>query len=220
MKRLLLNLFGLVLTWAIWLWLAGQELTPPASLAIATGGTLALFPLIFAGRRLLDHQPTVERAEWVNSLVHYLLAIFFGSAILAAVRFGQVSTTGQISFPPWLGLGLMALSGLAVMLIVFNLAVKGLGAPFAVALTRMVVTDWLYAWTRNPMILSALAFLVGLGLWLQSGLFLVWLLVAVGPAILVFIKVYEERELEIRFGPEYLDYKAKTPMIWPRKPRR
>lgn len=220
MNRLLFNLFGLVLTWAIWLWLASQELAPPISLAIAIGCILALFPLVFAGRWLLDHQPTVERAEWVNSLVHYLFAIFFGSAILAAVRFGQVSTTGQISFPPWLGLILMTISGLVGLLVVFNLAVKGLGAPFAVALTRLVVTDWLYAWTRNPMILSALAFLVGLGFWLQSGLFLVWVLVVVSPAILAFIKVYEERELEIRFGQEYLDYKAKTPMIWPRRPRR
>lgn len=220
MNRLLFNLFGLVLTWAIWLWLASQELAPPISLAIAIGCILALFPLVFAGRWLLDHQPTVERAEWVNSLIHYLFAIFFGSAILAAVRFGQVSTTGQISFPPWLGLILMTISGLVGLLVVFNLAVKGLGAPFAVALTRLVVTDWLYAWTRNPMILSALAFLVGLGFWLQSGLFLVWVLVVVSPAILAFIKVYEERELEIRFGQEYLDYKAKTPMIWPRRPRR
>lgn len=220
MNRLLFNLFGLVLTWAIWLWLASQELAPPISLAIAIGCILALFPLVFAGRWLLDHQPTVERAEWVNSLVHYLFAIFFGSAILAAVRFGQVSTTGQISFPPWLGLILMTISGLVGLLVVFNLAVKGLGAPFAVALTRLVVIDWLYAWTRNPMILSALAFLVGLGFWLQSGLFLVWVLVVVSPAILAFIKVYEERELEIRFGQEYLDYKAKTPMIWPRRPRR
>src|SRR3990170_8696558 len=139
MKRLLLNLFGLVLTWVIWLWLAGQELTPPVSLAIAIGGTLALFPLVFAGRWLLDHQPTVERAEWVNSLVHYLIAIFFGSAILAAIRFGQVSTARQISFPPWLGLGLMALSGLALLLVVFNLAVKGFRAPFALALTRIAL---------------------------------------------------------------------------------
>ena len=219
MKRLLLNLFGLVLTWAIWLWLAGQELAPPINLAIAIGCILTLFPLVFAGRWLLDRQPTIERAEWVNSLVHYLFAIFFGSAILAAVRFGQISTTGLISFPPWLGLVLMTISGLVVLLVVFNLAVKGLGAPFAVALTRLVVTDWLYAWTRNPMILSALAFLVGLGFWLQSGLFLIWVLVVVSPAILAFIKIYEERELEIRFGQEYLDYKAKTPMIWPRRPR-
>jgi protein-S-isoprenylcysteine O-methyltransferase Ste14 len=217
MKRSLLNLFGLVLTWVIWLWLAGQELTPPISLAIAIGCTLALF--LSLRRSLVVIVLTAERAEWAL-LVHYLFAIFFGSAILAAVRFGQASTTGQILFPAWLGLGLMAISGLVILLVVFNLAVKGLGAPFAVALTRLVVTDWLYAWTRNPMILSALAFLVGLGLWLQSGLFLVWVLVVVSPAILVFVKVYEERELEIRFGPEYLDYKAKTPMIWPRRPRR
>ena len=76
-----------------------------------------------------------------------------------------------------------------------------------------------YAWTRNPIILSALAFLIGLGLWLQSGIFLVWVLVVVSPALLIFPKIYEERELELRFGDAYLIYKDKTPMLSPRRPR-
>jgi hypothetical protein len=42
-----------------------------------------------------------------------------------------------------------------LVLVVFNLALKGLGAPFVMAPHR---TDWLNAWTRNPMVLSAFAF--------------------------------------------------------------
>jgi protein-S-isoprenylcysteine O-methyltransferase Ste14 len=40
------------------------------------------------------------------------------------------------------------------------------------------------------------------------------------PAAFMFIKFYEERELEIRFGKDYLDYKEKTPGFIPRKPGR
>jgi protein-S-isoprenylcysteine O-methyltransferase Ste14 len=38
------------------------------------------------------------------------------------------------------------------------------------------------------------------------------------PAMLVFLKIYEEHELEIRFGKSYQEYRTKTPMLWPRKP--
>lgn len=37
---------------------------------------------------------------------------------------------------------------------------------------------------------------------------------------LFFVKVYEERELEIRFGASYLEYRARTPMLFPGKPKR
>lgn len=112
----------------------------------------------------------------------------------------------------------MAIGGISLLIVIINLAIKGLGAPFAVALTRLVAAEWMYAWTRNPMVLSALAFFVGLGLWLQSTLFLVWVIIVVCPVIFLFLRVYEEKELEIRFGEAYLEYKARTPMFFPRKP--
>jgi protein-S-isoprenylcysteine O-methyltransferase Ste14 len=68
-------------------------------------------------------------------------------------------------------------------------------------------------------VLALLAFLLSLGIWFQSALFILWVLILFAPAYLVFVKVYEERELEIRFGPSYLEYKSKTPMLLPRKPR-
>ena len=100
-----------------------------------------------------------------------------------------------------------------------NLALKGLGAPFAIALSKKLAVDWLYAWTRNPMVLAALAFLLSLGIWFQSALFVLWVLILFAPALLVFVKVYEERELEVRFGASYQEYKSRTPMLFPRKPR-
>jgi protein-S-isoprenylcysteine O-methyltransferase Ste14 len=200
------------------LWLIDQELSLTYSFAIAVGGVLIIIPIVIVGRRLLDHQPTVERADLVTTILHYLVAIFFGSAVISATKFGLSSPTWSIPIPSWLGLLLMTIGGISLLIVIINLAIKGLGAPFAVALTRLVATEWMYAWTRNPMVLSALVFLVGLGLWLQSALFLIWVIIIVCPVIFFFLKVYEERELEIRFGEAYLEYKARTPMIFPRKP--
>ena len=219
MKRISLNILGLILTWIVWLWLIGQELGLGYAFGIAVGGILVIIPVVFVGRRLLDRQPTIEQADLLTTILHYLVAIFFGSAVIAATKFGLSSPSWSISIPSWMGLVLMMIGGISILIVVLNLAIKGLGAPFAVALTRIVATEWMYAWTRNPMILGALAFLVGLGLWFQSTLFLVWVIIVVCPVIFLFLKIYEERELEIRFGEDYLEYKARTPMFFPRKPR-
>ena len=58
-------------------------------------------------------------------------------------------------------------------------------------------------------------FYLGVAIWLGSlsaiGLGLVY---PVG--ILIYIKLIEEKELEERFGSEYLDYKKRTPFLIPR----
>jgi protein-S-isoprenylcysteine O-methyltransferase Ste14 len=113
---------------------------------------------------------------------------------------------------------LLIITGAVLLMTVLNLALKGFGAPFAIALSRKLAADWLYAWTRNPMVLAALAFLLSLGIWFQSVLFVVWVVILFAPALLFFVKVYEERELEIRFGASYLKYKSRTPMLFPRRP--
>ncbi|MGC1375717.1 MAG: isoprenylcysteine carboxylmethyltransferase family protein [Anaerolineales bacterium] len=137
----------------------------------------------------------------------------------------QAITTQQdwavwtLPIPVEIGLLLSIITGAAALSAVVNLALKGLGAPFAIALSRKLASDWMYAWTRNPMVFATLAFLVSLGIWFQSVLFVFWVLILFTPALLFFVKVYEERELEIRFGASYLEYKSRTPMLFPRKPR-
>ena len=222
MKHAVEFIFRIVLlmfTWLIWLWVFNQPLSNILNLSIIVGCVLLVFPFVWLGRMILDRQPTTSRAAWITTFVHYAVGILFGAAIIRAVITHQDWSGWTFPIPDEIGLLLVIITGAALLLTVVNLALKGLGAPFAIALSRKLAVDWMYAWTRNPMVLAALAFLLSLGIWFQSTLFVLWVLILFAPALLVFVKVYEERELEIRFGASYLEYKSRTPMLFPRKPR-
>ncbi len=210
-----LTLFVLILLF--WLWALDWPVSIIADPAIAVGGVLAMVPISWLGRRLLDRDPTPRRVIQITTFVHYAVVIVAGIAVIRAIRSCQEWSGWRIPVPEEIGLGLIIVTGGASLLAVLNLAVKGLGAPFAVALSRKLAVDWLYRWTRNPMVLAVLAFGLSLGIWFQSVAFLLWVLVLFGPALLFFVKTFEERELEIRFGPSYLEYRSRTPMLLPGK---
>ena len=209
----------LVLTFLTWLWALNQPLSNTANLSIIVGGVLLVFPIVWLGRMILDRQPTTSRAAWTTTFIHYALVILFCIAILRAVTTHQDWSGWTLPIPAEIGALLVTLTGVAALSTVANLALKGLGAPFAIALTTRLAVDWWYAWTRNPMVFATLALLLSLGIWFQSALFVLWVLILFAPALLFFVKVYEERELEFRFGASYLEYKSRTPMLFPRKPR-
>ncbi len=217
--RLVLRVLGFALTLLVWHWVKDRSWSPEVSLVFIVGGPLTLVPFAILGRFLLDSRPTADRADWVAILVHYGVMIPLGAAIIEALKGGQAWPGWRLPIPAEVGRALMWVTGVALLLTVANLAVRGLGAPFAIALSRRLATDWMHGWTRNPMVLSTLAFLAALGLWFRSALFILWVALVVSPVWLIFVKVYEERELEIRFGQSFLDYKARTPMLWPRIPK-
>jgi protein-S-isoprenylcysteine O-methyltransferase Ste14 len=202
-----------------WLWIVNQRFSNVVDFLIVVGGVLHVFPFVWLGRKMLDRRPTIGRVEGITTFVHFGMMLFYGSAIIRAVVTRQSWRGWVIPIPAEIGLPLVIITGAAALLTVVNLAIKGLGAPFAIALTRKLTADWMYGWTRNPMVLATLAFLLSLGIWFRSTLFVLWALLLATPALLMFVKVYEERELEIRFGESYLKYKAKTPMLFPRKPK-
>jgi len=210
-------LFVLVLF--LWSWVTNQTFSGTVNLSIIVGGVFLVLPVVWLGRKILDSNPTISRTIWITTVVHYALGILLGSAIIRAIKTHGDSPDWLLPVPTEIGFLLVIVTGGAVLLTVTNLALRGLGAPFAIALSRKLATGWLYAWTRNPMVLAVLAFLLALGIWFQSTLFVSWVLVLFAPALLAFVKVYEERELELRFGASYLEYKARTPMLFPRKPR-
>jgi protein-S-isoprenylcysteine O-methyltransferase Ste14 len=209
----------LAFIWFICWWALNAPLPSVINLSIIVGGVLLTLPLVWLGRKMLDKQPTMSRAVWVTTLVHFALGFTLGVPIVRAVTTHQDWSGRVLPIPSVIGLVLVIITGAAFLLTVVNLALKGLGAPFFIALSRKLAADWLYAWTRNPMLLAALAFFLSLGIWFQSMLFVLWVLILFAPALLVFVKVYEERELEIRFGASYLGYKSRTPMLFPRRPR-
>jgi protein-S-isoprenylcysteine O-methyltransferase Ste14 len=217
--ELIFRIALLMFIWLIWLWVLNQPFSDTMNLSIIVGGVLLVFPLVWLGRRILDRKPTVNCAARVTMFVHYSLGILIGVPICRALITHQDWYGWMVPIPIEIGLFLVIVTGTVLLLTVINLALKGLGAPFAIALTRKLAVDWMYAWTRNPMVFAGLVFLLSLGIWFQSVLFLLWVVMLFAPALLFFVKVYEERELEIRFGASYQEYKSRTPMLFPRKPR-
>ena len=222
MKEVLESILRIALLVFIWVvfWLVFKvSLSNVMNLSVIVGGVLLTYPLIWLGRKILDRHQTIEHAVRITTFVHIGLGFTFGVPIVRALTTHQDWCGWVLPIPTVAGLVLVIITGAALAITVINLALKGLGAPFYIALSRELAVDWLYAWTRNPMALAALALFLSLGIWFQSALFLVWVLVVFAPAYVFFAKVYEERELEIRFGASYLEYKSRTPMFFPRKPR-
>jgi len=213
-RVVLLAIIALVFRWA-----SGASLSTGVDLGVIFGGTLLTFPLVRVGRTILDRGRGAERAAWITTFVHFALGFTFGVPIFRALAAHRQWPAWLPPVPPAVSLALVIVTGAASALVVGNLALRGLGAPFFIALSRRLATDWLYAWTRNPMVLAALAFFLALGVWLGSALFVLWVVVPFAPALLFFVKVFEERELELRLGAPYLEYRARTPMLWPRRPR-
>jgi protein-S-isoprenylcysteine O-methyltransferase Ste14 len=223
MKRrseILIKVTLMVVIWVAWWWAIQTPLSPIMNVWVMVGGLLLVFPLIWLSRKMLERHPTPVGVAWITTLVHFSLGLLLGVPILRAVLTHQDWVGWKLPVPSAIGMALVILTGAAVLLTVVNLALRGSGAPFFIALSEKLAVDWLYAWTRNPMVLAGLAFLVSLGIWYQSALFVLWTLGLFAPALLFFIRFYEELELKLRFGASYLEYKAKTPMLWPKKPKR
>jgi len=200
---------------AFW-WASVVSLSIVINLSVMAGGPLVVFPVAWLGRMILDRTQTA--VSWITMFVHCAVGLLVGVPIVRAFVTHQDWSDWLLPIPSEIGSVLVIVTGAACSLTVANLALKGLGAP-GIVLSRKLAVDWLYAWTRNPMVLAALAWFLSLGIWFQSLLFVLWVLVLFTPALLFFVKVYEERELEIRFGPSYLEYKSRTPMLLPRRPR-
>lgn len=92
----------------------------------------------------------------------------------------------------------------------------GKGTPLQTTPTQKLVTSGAFNYTRNPMFLGMSIYLAGLGIVFSSW---VWTFGFVPFFLLVgslFLKLYEEKELEERFGHDYIEYKKNTPFIIPR----
>lgn len=96
----------------------------------------------------------------------------------------------------------------------------GEGTPAPIAPTRRLVITGPYRLCRNPIELGAVLYYYGLGALAHSvtaGLFMFLCAFLVGTC---YHKFVEERELFLRFGEEYLEYKRRTPFLIPRLWRR
>lgn len=96
--------------------------------------------------------------------------------------------------------------------------IRGGGTPAPMMPTQKLVISGPFLYCRNPMTFGTIAAYLGVAVLVGSlsSLLLVLLLAAV---LVTYIKLVEEKELELRFGQDYVQYRKRVPFIIPGKKR-
>jgi protein-S-isoprenylcysteine O-methyltransferase Ste14 len=146
--------------------------------------------------------------------------IFFGIIVLfvfASFWLDKWLTCLHFSSTWWsLGLAwLLILFGWFIMFwpVIAFFSTRGTPVPFNPP--PKLITTGLYAYVRNPMLLGMFIFMLGLGV-LFGSLSLIFIFTPLFIFInVLYLKAIEEKELEKKFGREYLEYKKRVPMFIP-----
>ena len=180
----------------------------------------------FALGILLRIMNSKKAAETITRIMHLILILSLTFPLLYAIfnpflnifNFDELLNIPSLPFPTiskavaivmmFIGIGF-------VILAVGSLLFRGQGFPLMI-LSQKLADNLLYKRTRNPMMLGLFLTLIGIGLLVGSSFFTVWSLIGFIPAIMFWLKFVEERELEVRFGQSYREYKQRVPFLFPR----
>jgi len=174
------------------------------------------------GVQLRKH-PSKESAEKSSRILHFMFFVTLGTIYLVGLFYPGLThfdeTTGLAPLP-WrpffLVLGiLVAMPGLYYMGIT-NILLRKLGSGAnAFRLTKRVVAEGVYKRTRNPMSLGYYLLVIAFSFVLDSTTLSLIALLGVIPSHIYFLKYFEELELELRHGNDYLEYKKSVPFLIP-----
>ena len=95
----------------------------------------------------------------------------------------------------------------------------GRGTPVPYMATQQLIIQKPYSYCRNPMALGAIVAYLGIAILIGSISAAVFVL-SFAVLLLIYIKFLEEKEMELRFGEAYQEYRKRTPFIIPRLWRR
>jgi protein-S-isoprenylcysteine O-methyltransferase Ste14 len=113
-------------------------------------------------------------------------------------------------------ISLFGLFGLVLYLwTVFIQLKKGMGTPIPVLPPEKLLIGAPYSYCRNPMVLGAIVYYLGICALIDSR-DAFYIVAPVALMLLLYIKFWEEGELESRFGQAYLEYKRDTPFLIPK----
>lgn len=151
----------------------------------------------------------------LGGLIFFSLILFFISVSIKADAF--LGLCGFIPHPVniivsvpvlFLGLFLVLWSNFYFM--------KAKGTPVPINPPSKLIIGGPYAYVRNPMVAGVFILLLGAGILLDS-IFLVFIFLPFFITLMFLeLKFIEEPELEKRLGNEYIKYKKRTPMFFPK----
>lgn len=154
----------------------------------------------------------------VGSAIFFVLA---PGVVAGLVPWWLTGWRSRDPLPLWVGARVVGIALIATGLVVLVQAFarfvgEGLGTPAPLAPPQHLVIGGLYRYVRNPMYLAVLAIVVGQAFALgQLGLLVYAGVVAV--AFILFVRAYEEPNLQGRFGAAYDAYRRAVPGWWPRR---
>ncbi len=158
-----------------------------------------------------------------RALALMIAGIFFLGLLPGALVYLALLLDDQFELP-YLALGLINIilgCGFIVMGIrlawwtIYVQFTIGRGTPVPVMATQQLIIQKPYNYCRNPMALGAIVAYLGVAILIGSISAIV--LVLIGAALLLtYIKLLEEKEMELRFGAAYQAYRKQTPFIIPR----
>lgn len=187
-------------------------------------GIFGLFAFVFGvgilGWQLRKH-PSQENAEKYSRITHFLFFAGLGTPGTIWLFYPGLTHLDQLIGLDPLPLKLVffitgiiiALPGL-YLLAITNKSLRTLGGGAnAFRLTKRIVDQDIYKYTRNPMSLGYYLVCLSIGMISSSTLLTLGVLLGLIPAHIFFLKYFEELELELRFGESYKEYKQKTPFL-------
>ena len=128
----------------------------------------------------------------------------------------------SLSFGPvnWILGGILLLLGMVYASWSICMQVyKASGTPVPIVPTQKLLVSPPFSHCRNPMVFGTICAYLGLAIFAGSisSIILVGIFTA---SLVLYIKRVEEKELEMRFGQDYLEYKSRTPFLIPRITRK
>lgn len=172
----------------------------------------------------LKRHPSKANAEKSSRIMHFLFfAGLVTPGLISLFYPGLAHFDGLVGINPlpwnsfFLVTGIiLAIPGLYLLGVSNKLLRDSGSGANAFRLTRRIVERDIYMYTRNPMSLGYYLYSLSMGFIAGSTLVTLVVLLGIIPAHLFFLKFFEERELDLRFGESYERYKQEVPFLIPK----
>jgi len=159
-----------------------------------------------------------RKSRWIFTPVVGLLYISVVALfIVAALLTDKWLNLPSISFMPWTLIPalLFLVPGFILGTWTWTMFLRAHGTAVPVNPPQKLITTGIYAYSRNPMMLGLFLILFGLGILIGSLALTIFYTPLFILVFCIYAKKIEEKELELKFGGAYLDYKKKIPMFLP-----
>jgi len=159
-----------------------------------------------------------KKRRLYTPLVAFLFMCFLALFFIGAYFTDRWLNLPAVIYMPWnLVLGLILLAPGALLIIwTYAQFFMAKGTPVPLNPPQKLITSGLYAYSRNPMLMGIFLVFFGVGVLIGS----VSLTFFFSPLLVLFfyfqITGVEEKEMELKFGQAYLDYKQRVPRFFPR----